>query len=126
MERCPTCRARLRETQICPRCRTDLRLPLAAEARSALHLRRAVGSLLRGDRDAARTELNQSLHYKREPLALYLQGFSEFLADREAAAERQAAIAAVQEAEAQAKEAEPLLQRWLYGIEKWMGWKEPT
>jgi Tfp pilus assembly protein PilF len=80
MERCPTCQARLREEPVCARCRTDLSLPLAAEARACANLRRAIARLGEGDTAAAREALEESLQLKRSPLALLLRGF---LASRE-------------------------------------------
>jgi Tfp pilus assembly protein PilF len=80
MERCPTCQARLREEPVCARCRTDLSLPLAAEAQAYAKLHRAVARLGEGDTTAAREALEESLRLKRSPLAVALRGF---LASRE-------------------------------------------
>lgn len=80
MERCPTCQARLREEPVCARCRTDLSLPLAAEAQAGAKLHQAVARLGEGDTAAARHALEESLRLKRTPLAVLLQGF---LASRE-------------------------------------------
>ncbi|BBA35865.1 uncharacterized protein sS8_3933 [Methylocaldum marinum] len=77
MERCPTCQARLREDPVCARCRTDLSLPLAAEAQACAKLRQAVARLGEGDAALARQALEQSLHLKRSLLAQLLQGFLE-------------------------------------------------
>lgn len=75
MERCPTCQARLREDPVCARCRTDLSLPLAAEAQACAKLHQAVALLGAGDAAAARQALEESLQLKRSPLALLLRGF---------------------------------------------------
>ncbi|MGX2028776.1 MULTISPECIES: hypothetical protein [Methylocaldum] len=75
MERCPTCQARLREDPVCARCRTDLSLPLAAEAQACAKLHQAVARLGAGDAAAARQALEESLQLKRSPLALLLRGF---------------------------------------------------
>ncbi|CAI8892198.1 hypothetical protein [Methylocaldum szegediense] len=75
MDRCPTCQARLREEPVCARCRTDLSLPLAAEAKASVKLHHAIASLGEGDTAAAREALEESLRLKRSPLALLLRGF---------------------------------------------------
>jgi hypothetical protein len=74
MERCPTCRARVREAA-CPRCGTDLSRLLAIEAGAADELRRAIVHLAKGRRAQAREAVEASLRLKREPLAVALRDF---------------------------------------------------
>lgn len=130
MERCPTCRARLREASVCPRCRTDLSLPLAAEARSAQCLRHALAHLLQGDRAAARSALEEALRYKREPLILSLQGFLDqpepVVEAAPPATVESAGVAVVPgggELPVQAEAApEPAIRRWRRKLRAWMEW----
>ena len=75
MERCPACRARLRQELVCPRCRTDLARTLEIEAQADAALRRAVVRLAEGDDAQAMRALEASLRMKREPLASLLLGF---------------------------------------------------
>jgi len=75
MERCPTCRARLRDTPSCPRCGTELARLQAIEAGAMRHLGLAVAHLRQGDEDVALREIEHSLRLKREPLALVLRAF---------------------------------------------------
>ena len=75
MERCPTCQARLRDESVCSRCRTDLRRPRAAKARARLRLREAVTHLTEGHDALAHRALDESIHLKREPLAIWLRKF---------------------------------------------------
>lgn len=75
MDRCPTCQARLRESPVCGRCETDLRLPLAAEAEAARQLRRGLQAWLAGDRPAAHGAVEKSLSLKRVALAGVLLRF---------------------------------------------------
>lgn len=76
MERCPTCRAKVREdTQTCARCGTDLSRLLAIEVSAGHHLGLALAHLNAGREDVALQEIERSLQLKRDPLALTLRGF---------------------------------------------------
>lgn len=75
MERCPTCQARLRDESVCLRCRTDLSRPRAAKVRARLRLRAAVAHLTEGHDTLANRALDESVHLKREPLAIWLRKF---------------------------------------------------
>lgn len=75
MERCPACQARLRGESVCGRCRSDLSLAFAAEARAADRLRVAVARLAEGDAAAALDAAEESLWLKRGLLAMWLRDF---------------------------------------------------
>jgi len=75
MERCPNCQARLREEPVCPRCRSELAMPIEIEAQAVAAIRRAVAQLAVGDDAQAARALEASLRLKRDPLALRLLGF---------------------------------------------------
>ncbi|PIE64364.1 MAG: hypothetical protein CSA26_08375 [Desulfobacterales bacterium] len=64
MEKCPHCRARLREERTCPRCRTDLTLALDIETEARIMAGQAVTSLASGDAAAAAkyAEKSKKLH----------------------------------------------------------------
>jgi predicted amidophosphoribosyltransferase len=76
MERCPVCKARLkRDTSICPRCGTDLSIPLSIELQ-AEHLIYQSITLLNADKlNQAARAAEQSLQLKRDPLALAVLSF---------------------------------------------------
>jgi len=76
MDRCPTCRARIREESRCARCGTELARLLAIETRAGLHLDRAIQYLLESSDDLACAEIEHSLQLKRDnPLAQYLLSY---------------------------------------------------
>lgn len=75
MERCPTCQARRRDTPVCGRCQTDLRLSLAAETAARRFLQRGLKDWAAGDIEAARQALDDALQLQRTPLAVTLRGF---------------------------------------------------
>lgn len=75
MERCPVCRARLRDEVVCPRCGTDLRLSLATERQAQTLEQSAVDWFARGDLRRAEQVLEDALRLRSTPLARLLLGF---------------------------------------------------
>lgn len=75
MERCPTCQAKLRDTPVCPRCKTDLTRLASIEAEAAVRLRAAVALLAAGEEAQAAQAVEASLRLKREPLGQLLRAF---------------------------------------------------
>ncbi len=76
MDRCPTCRARVREESRCARCGTDLTRLLAIEARAGLHLNQAIRYMLESSDDLALAEIERSLQLKQDnALARYLSSY---------------------------------------------------
>lgn len=73
MERCPLCRARLREEALCPRCGADLSVPLEVERNALQAARRAMVSLAAGDLEIAtgHAEMAAWLHGTAFHLGLY-------------------------------------------------------
>lgn len=72
MERCPNCRARLRDEPQCRRCGMDLEPLWAAEAGAAAWLRQALALLTGGRDEEAGQALRQSLRLCHDPLAAQL------------------------------------------------------
>lgn len=56
MERCPQCRARLKNSTSCGRCGVDLQLLMAVETEAEMMARKAVASLKAGDIEATRQQ----------------------------------------------------------------------
>ncbi len=79
MERCPICKARLKDTPICPRCSTDLSMSLNIERQAEFLFYQAVALLKVKDLSRATKVVEQSFQLKRKPLALALQGFIQSL-----------------------------------------------
>jgi len=75
MERCPICRARLKGISICPRCTTDLSLPLTAEQQADNLCFKSLMLLEAGQLGEAIEVIEQSIQFKNNPLALQLRGF---------------------------------------------------
>jgi len=76
MERCPVCKARLKaDTDICPRCRTELSMLLCIENKAKNCFYQALARFESDDLSGATRAVEQSLDLKREPLTLALQGF---------------------------------------------------
>jgi len=75
MERCPNCRARLKDACRCPRCGTDLSLPLKIEQRARSLEQTAVMQLARGEMEQAERALDKALRLKPSPLARALLRF---------------------------------------------------
>ena len=67
--RCPTCRGRLAQEPICPRCGCDLTLVRRAEAQARQFLVRAVHAYARGDATQARALARAALKLERSRLA---------------------------------------------------------
>jgi len=75
MERCPICRARLTEISVCPRCTTDLSLPLIAEQQAESLCFKSLMLLENGQLNEAIEVIEQSIQFKNDPLTLQLRGF---------------------------------------------------
>ncbi len=75
MERCPICKARLKEATTCPRCGADLSNALNIEHQSEILLNNALKQLEIGNLSAAKQAVEQSIQLKAEPLGLALLGF---------------------------------------------------
>jgi len=75
MERCCVCKARLKETSVCPRCNADLSLPLNIEQQAEILCSKALMLFGTGQLAEAIETLEQSIQLKSSPLALQLQGF---------------------------------------------------
>ncbi len=90
MERCPVCRARLKQDPRCYRCGADLVEPLNIEEQALDWEQRAVTLLKEKDWVAARQAAEQALSLKRSPLAVALLAFSKraLMADQSRLLER--------------------------------------
>jgi len=75
MERCPICKARLKEDTTCPRCGADISSTLNIEQESEILLNNALKQLETGNISAAKQAVEQSIKLKAEPLGLALRGF---------------------------------------------------
>ncbi|MCK5662177.1 MAG: hypothetical protein KAI17_01775, partial [Thiotrichaceae bacterium] len=74
--RCPICKARLKpETPNCPRCGSDLSIPLSIEEQADSLFSQAIEELSKGQFDEAVRAVEQSLLLKQEPMVLALQQF---------------------------------------------------
>jgi hypothetical protein len=69
MERCPTCRSRLGDTPLCPRCGCDFTLAVRAETQAQSMVCRAIQAWREGDHDMAAARISESLALKRGRLA---------------------------------------------------------
>ena len=76
MQRCPTCRARDPGEPQCRRCGMDLGTLIAVEVASERLIRAAVGELVSGDTQAARTKLERARGLSHDPLVELLIGFT--------------------------------------------------
>ncbi len=63
MERCPVCRARLRDRTRCRRCGCDLNRAIASERRARSYLARALRALRAGRLEAAREAAELALRW---------------------------------------------------------------
>jgi hypothetical protein len=72
VDRCPSCRARLNESPLCPRCGCDLTLVLRAERQAQHRVRLAIQATAAGNRNLAATHLNASLALQRGKLVAAL------------------------------------------------------
>lgn len=77
LERCPVCRARLREEPVCSRCGTGLSLPMRIAAQADALERRAIQELATGGLEAAEAAVSEALRLRRSPLS---QAVSRFIA----------------------------------------------
>jgi predicted amidophosphoribosyltransferase len=76
MERCPVCNARLKpDTPICPRCSTDLAIPLNIERQAESWCYQSLMLLGADHLGDANEALEKSVQLKSDPLALALRGF---------------------------------------------------
>ena len=75
MERCPICRARLKGEWLCPRCGSDLSLPLKIEQRVRLLEQDAVTRVAKGEMEQAEQVMDKALRMKSTPLLRALLGF---------------------------------------------------
>jgi hypothetical protein len=75
MERCPICRARLNGQWLCPRCGSDLSLPLKIEQRVQLLEKNAVIRVAAGEMEQAEQVLDEALRLKPTPLVRVLLRF---------------------------------------------------
>jgi predicted amidophosphoribosyltransferase len=76
MERCPVCRARLKEEAACPRCGADLSALLAIEAEATAWEREAVTLLAAGAWIEARRAAELALALRHSPLASVARDFA--------------------------------------------------
>ena len=77
MERCPLCKARLRDKTICNRCEADLSLLQAIESQAEHLAQRAVHSLLAGKTPAAIRQAAAARDLHATPFHQALAGFIE-------------------------------------------------
>ena len=75
MQRCPCCRARLKEAQNCPRCKADLSKVYAVEQAARFWYQKAVELWLKEEPMPAANALKKSLQFKKTELALAFQGY---------------------------------------------------
>jgi hypothetical protein len=75
MERCPLCKARLRDRTICNRCEADLGLLQAIESKAERLAQRAVCSLLAGETAAALRQAAAAYELHATPFHHALAGF---------------------------------------------------
>jgi GxxExxY protein len=75
MERCPTCRARLKGQTQCHRCGTDLTLALQAESRAKQWMQQALRYFSEGAFDDAEAALDRARMLHQTPLVLALRPF---------------------------------------------------
>ncbi|MGI9212575.1 MAG: hypothetical protein ACR2HF_08890 [Methylococcaceae bacterium] len=69
MERCPTCRAKVREVSQCTRCGTDFTRLLNIEARAQWHLSQAIKHWVEAKEAESVQEIERSLQLKQDGLA---------------------------------------------------------
>ncbi len=75
MERCPVCRAKVREQSSCRRCRADLTALLTLENRADYMLVESVRFLINGNLPQARRFCAQAGHLHRTEFSEILSGF---------------------------------------------------
>ena len=69
MERCPSCRGRLNESALCPRCGCDLGLVFCVESRAENLVRLAIRAWANGNPKLAVAHVDKSLALKSGTLA---------------------------------------------------------
>jgi hypothetical protein len=75
MERCPICKARIKENSTCNRCGTDLSKLLSIESQAANLCDQAIKLLATNQVNQAQIAVEQSLQLKNTQIALILHGF---------------------------------------------------
>jgi hypothetical protein len=75
MERCPICKARIKENTTCNRCGTDLSRLLTIESQAAYLCNQAIKLLATNQVNQAQIAVEQSLQLKNTQIALTLYGF---------------------------------------------------
>jgi len=78
MERCPICKARIKENSTCNRCGTDLSKLLSIESQAANLCDQAIKLLATNQIDQAQIAVEQSLQLKKTQIALTLDGFIQY------------------------------------------------
>lgn len=78
MERCPICKARVKENSTCNRCGTDLSKLLTIESQAANLCDQAIKLLINNKIDQAQIAVKQSLQLKHTQIALTLHGFIQY------------------------------------------------
>ena len=76
MQRCPCCNARLRDLELCSRCKADLHLLISCEQAARFWLAKAIQYYLSGNIEQSIEAIGISLHLKKTKLTLI---FREFL-----------------------------------------------
>ena len=74
MQRCPLCRARLRDQDLCPRCGAELRLARQAEDTARTLEAQALRAIAAGDRETALRVLTRAALFKRHEIQGRLWG----------------------------------------------------
>ncbi len=75
MERCPCCKARLREVVICPRCKADLNEIINSEQYAKFWLANAIDDWNNNNPEQSANALKHSIHLKKTELALTFRDF---------------------------------------------------
>ncbi len=75
MERCPICKACIKDNSICNRCGTDLSRLLTIESQAAYLCNQAIKLLINNKIDQAQIAVKQSLQLKHTQIAFVLQNF---------------------------------------------------
>ena len=73
MDRCPNCRARRDDGNICRRCGMDLAALLDVEQAAEALIARAIGQLVQGQSDAALCTLAKAEALRADPLVSHLR-----------------------------------------------------
>lgn len=75
MQRCPICKARIKENSTCNRCGTDLSQLFTIESQATHFCEQAIKLLATNKVDQAQKAVEQSLQLKKTQIALVLLGF---------------------------------------------------